>query len=47
MMLSGWSGRPARSKGGASNMEAWVIVLIGTFAGVIVGFVLGLITGRM
>ena len=28
-------------------MEPWVIVLIGTFAGVIVGFVLGYISGRM
>ena len=28
-------------------MEPWIIVLVGTFAGVIVGFVLGFASGRM
>ena len=28
-------------------MEPWMIVLIGTFSGVAVGFVLGYISGRM
>ena len=28
-------------------MEPWVVVLIGTFAGVIVGFTLGFFSGRM
>lgn len=28
-------------------MEPWVVVLIGTFAGVVVGFVLGFLSGRM
>lgn len=28
-------------------MEPWIIVMIGTFAGVIVGFALGFKSGRM